>query len=87
MEPLLWRLIASIDKVSDEQLANVLLAVWYDRSELTCHSFMTGFVARKYLNDIESEIATFNSTLKKAGSSDFIKMEKLVTEIHPGTFC
>jgi hypothetical protein len=44
-------------------------------------------VARKYLNDIESEIATFNNTLKKAGSSDFIKMEKLVTQIHPGTFC
>lgn len=85
MEPLLWKLIASINKISDEELAHVLLAVWADRSELTCHSFMTGFVARKYLNEIEREVESFNASLQQSGSSEYIRMDKLVTQIHPGT--
>jgi hypothetical protein len=86
MEPLLWQLLANIKSIDDDTLANLLIRLWADRSELTCHSFMTGFVARRYLNEIEREVDSFNKTLKSSGATEFIKMENLVTQIHPGKF-
>jgi hypothetical protein len=47
MEPLLWQILANIKDINDETLPQLLISIWADRTELTCHSFMNGFVADK----------------------------------------
>jgi hypothetical protein len=84
MEPLLWQILANIKDINDETLAQLLISIWADRTELTCHSFMNGFVADKYLKEMEGEISTVNQTLKSAGATQFIQIDKLITQIHPG---